>query len=254
MLVVAAVLGACTGEASLPADIPPTTAPSPEPTTPLPDPIPSPAVQAMNAGQAFEQGIALSREGQYQQAIQYLTKAIEMDPVHTTAYYVRGNAYIQQKEYEKALIDLNKSTALEITREELDGLQEITDSIVPPGELVLLNLTCSSEGGINCQGNPIPYTNSLHLYLFVNPGESGVEIGPIHISPPMNETAEVSSPIRYLNNRGVQHLVTFVTSPEPPTTPPSCSIDYRPRDDLSYETSNLISAKEIFIEELICPR
>ena len=40
--------------------------------------------------------------------------------------------------------------------------------VVPPGEVTLLELPCSSEGGINCQGNPIPYTTSIHLYLFVN--------------------------------------------------------------------------------------
>ena len=217
-------------------------------------PMPDTAILEITATQYFEQGIALTRNGQYEQAIQDLTKAIEIDPIYPQSYYLRGTAYMGINEYDMAIADLDKAVALGIKGQDIPGCKEVIDSIIPPGELILMNITCTSEGGIDCQGNPKPYTNTLHIRLFVNPGESGIEIDKIHISPAISAKSQMNSPIRYFNNTGIEHLVTCISSTEPPNTPPTCSVDYKPRDNLAFKRSNQISCKEIEVGRLICPR
>ncbi len=257
-------------------------------TTPSTKPVSSLAPAPVTAEQYYEQGIALSREGQYEQAIRDLTKAIELDPgyakayyerskiyaysdewdkaiadcdraieidpVYAGAYYVRGNAFVWQKEYARAINDLGKFVEFEISKQELRDLKEITDLVIPPGELILLDLTCSSEGGIDCSGKPKPYNTTLHIQLFVNPGEAGIEINKIYIAPPLNGTSQIRSPIRYFKNMGLEHLVTCLSSPAPPTTAPRCSVDYKLRYDLSYKKSNELISSKMDIGRLICPR
>lgn len=223
-------------------------------TIPATTPMPGSATLELTAKHYFEQGIALSMSGQYGPAIQDLTRAIEIDPIYAEAYYLRGSAYMGNKEYDKALIDLDRAVALGVAGQDVPGLKQVVDSIVAPGELILLGLRCTSEGGIDCQGNPKPYTNTLHIQLFVNPGEHGIEIDKIYISPPISARSQVNSPIRFFHNMGIEHLVICISSAEPPTTPPTCSVDYKLRDTLSFKRSNKVSCAEIEIERLICPR
>jgi len=48
-----------------------------------------------------------------QLAIEYYTKAIELNPEYAEAYYKRGTAYYNLKEYDKAIADYNKAMELD---------------------------------------------------------------------------------------------------------------------------------------------
>jgi hypothetical protein len=244
--VVTLLFSACAPSSTLPEQLPPT--------MPATGPMPDAVALELTASQYVEQGIALSRDGDYEQAIKDLTMAIEIDPVNAGAYYLRGSAYMGKQEYNMAIADLDKAVALGISWQDVPGLKEVIDTIIPPGELILLALTCTSEGGIDCQGNPKPYTNTLHLRLFINPVESGIEIDNIYFSPPISAKSQINSPIKYFHNTGIEHLVVCVSSTNPPTTPPICCIDYKQRGDLSFKRSNRIRCPEIEVGRLICPR
>jgi hypothetical protein len=246
ILVMVLLCSACAPQSTIPEQMPITI---PE-TVPLPD---SPTME-ITAENYFEQGIVTARNGQYEQAIQDVTRSLEINPLSAEAYYLRGIAYLGEKESALAIKDLDRATALGIMGQEVPGLKEIIDSIVPTGELILLDITCTSEGGIDCRGNPKPYTNTVHLQLFANPGEPGIEIDTIHISPAISAKSQVKSPIKYFHNIGIEHLIICISSTKPPTTPPTCSVDYKPRDNLSFIRSNKITCAEIEVDRLICPR
>ncbi len=221
--------------------------------TSAPTPISSPTSTPMTAEQHFEKAVTLSENGQYQSAIQDLTRAIELDPNYAEAYYLRGIDYMAKKEYDKTITDLGKAVGLGASEKEAYDLKRVVDLIVPPGELILLDMSCFSEGGIDCLGNPKPYNNTLRIQLFINPGESVIEINNIYISPAINAKTEIKSPIKYFDNLGMQFLVTCLSSETPPTTAPSCSVDYKPRNDSSYKKSNELTNTYLYIEELVCP-
>ena len=60
-----------------------------------------------------DRGGVLVRLGQYQQAIDTLNRAIELDPNRAAAYLNRGAAYNGLGQYERAIEDLNKAIALD---------------------------------------------------------------------------------------------------------------------------------------------
>jgi tetratricopeptide (TPR) repeat protein len=69
-------------------------------------------VEPSNAALYFDRGYAHEDKGQYDQAISYLTKALEYDPRHVRAYTERGYAYDRKGQYDQAISDHTK--ALEI--------------------------------------------------------------------------------------------------------------------------------------------
>jgi hypothetical protein len=244
--VVTLLFSACAPSSTSPEQLPPT--------SPATGPLPDAVALDLTASQYVEQGVASCGDGDYDQAINDLTIAIEIDPINAGAYYLRGSAYMGKQQYDMAIADLEKAAALGFSWQDIPGLKEVIDSIIPPGELILLDLTCTSEGGIDCQGNPKPYTNTLHLRLFVNPAESGIEIDNIYFTPAISAKSQMNSPIKYFHNTGIEHLVICISSTNPPTTPPTCCIDYKQRDDLSFVRSNRIRCPEIEVGRLICPR
>ena len=54
----------------------------------------------------YNRGLAHSRNGELDKAIQDYTKAIELNPDHAEAYYNRGGAFLRLGEPEKAKSDL----------------------------------------------------------------------------------------------------------------------------------------------------
>jgi len=75
-------------------------------------------VEPSNVALYFDRGYFHAEEGQYDQALSYLTKALEYDPRHVRAYTVRGYAYFQKGQYDQAISDLTK--ALEINPRNAD--------------------------------------------------------------------------------------------------------------------------------------
>jgi len=69
--------------------------------------------RAPSATDYLKQGVTLFEEGKYEQAIDEYTKAIELDPNLTDAYYNRGLAYLMTKQYDLALADFNKAIELD---------------------------------------------------------------------------------------------------------------------------------------------
>ena len=58
------------------------------------------------------QGENFIEEGQYDRAIAYLNKAIEINPRYAKAYSYRGSAYAGKGHYDKAISDCNKAIAI----------------------------------------------------------------------------------------------------------------------------------------------
>jgi len=57
----------------------------------------------------LNQGVVLLEEGQYDRAIAYFNKAIEINPKYAVAYLNRGSAYDGKGQYDKAISDFNKA-------------------------------------------------------------------------------------------------------------------------------------------------
>ena len=60
----------------------------------------------------YDQGTALLEEGQYDRAIAYFDKAIDLNPKYAPAYKNRGIAYFFKRDYEKAWDDVHKAQNL----------------------------------------------------------------------------------------------------------------------------------------------
>jgi tetratricopeptide (TPR) repeat protein len=76
----------------------------------------SPAVTQVaqaNSEQIFQQGLDKIDAGNYKEAAELLTKALELNPKDPEAYYNRAIAFAQLSEYEKAIADY--SQVLELT-------------------------------------------------------------------------------------------------------------------------------------------
>ncbi len=67
----------------------------------------------------FEKGVALGKAGNYKEAIEAFTKAIEIDPNNATAYRNRGLAYKSLGNNEQAIQDYDK--AIELNPQYLDA-------------------------------------------------------------------------------------------------------------------------------------
>lgn len=80
------------------------------------------------ANKYYNRGIAHSKNGDYDCAIADYTKAIELDPDNSDAYYRRSKAWLHLGETEKAKIDMktaskigiNSTTALDETLRNYD--------------------------------------------------------------------------------------------------------------------------------------
>ncbi len=57
---------------------------------------------------SLEQGLTLMNSGQYQAAVDELQKVIELEPQHTTAYFLLGLGYTEIGKYDEAILSLEK--------------------------------------------------------------------------------------------------------------------------------------------------
>lgn len=78
-------------------------------------PPPSPQV---NTEQALQQGLDKIDAGDFQAAIDLLTKVVEANPNEVEAFYNRGLAYVQLKDYEKAIADYSQVLKLDSNDDE----------------------------------------------------------------------------------------------------------------------------------------
>jgi tetratricopeptide (TPR) repeat protein len=71
------------------------------------------AVNELSAKDFFEKGLALTKSGKYQEAIEAYSKGIELDPQNATSYYNRGNVYGRRLgNYPLAIEDFNRAIEL----------------------------------------------------------------------------------------------------------------------------------------------
>lgn len=203
----------------------------------------------------YELSKLLPYEGEWDKTIANCSRAISLKPNYPEAYYMRGLARMIKKQYDTAILDLNMAVEMEPSKQERSELKKVTNLIIPPGELILLHTQLSVGGGRDCRGNYMPYNNSVQIQLFVNPVDAGVEVDKIYLNPPLGGKSEINSPIRYFNNLGLQYLVICISSESPPTSAPSCKIDYKSKSSSVYKKSNEISNAKIIVEpsELVCP-
>jgi len=73
---------------------------------------PGVAAKAAELRKAFDEGVALSREGKYDDSVASFNKAIELNPKCQDCFYNIGFAYAQKKDYAKA--EENYKKALEV--------------------------------------------------------------------------------------------------------------------------------------------
>lgn len=71
-----------------------------------------PAFAQEYAEKYLEQGVAYDKQGDIAKAIDYYSKAIDIDPNRVEAYYARALDYYWTQEYDKAWADVNKVDAL----------------------------------------------------------------------------------------------------------------------------------------------
>jgi len=67
------------------------------------------------AKSALWKGVALGRQGKYNEAINYLNKSIKLNPNESLTYYVRGNEYYEKKEYDSAISDFSEALKISPT-------------------------------------------------------------------------------------------------------------------------------------------
>jgi len=194
-------------------------------------------------------------QSDWDKTIANCNEAISLNPGYLEAYYVRGLAYMKKSLYKDAVDDLNIAIGMEISKRELSELREVTNLVIPPGDLVLLDLQFIVSDGKDCRGNPIPYNNSIQIRMFANPGDSRIEINKLYLDPPVEGTSEIRSPIRYVDKIGLHYLATCFSSTSLISSTPTCTIDYKSAGTSSYKKSNEISNAGIVIEpsDLICP-
>jgi tetratricopeptide (TPR) repeat protein len=66
-------------------------------------------IKETDPDELLNQGITFANEGQYDKAIAYFDKAIEINPRFAKAYYIRGRAYYYKGWYDKAIADFTKA-------------------------------------------------------------------------------------------------------------------------------------------------
>lgn len=84
----------------------------------------------------LNQGIVVSRQGKYVEAIGYFQKVIDLDPNESDAYWNITQIYVSTKGYNQALLYLDKYMILNKDDEEAQELRvtlerEMTDSRTP---------------------------------------------------------------------------------------------------------------------------
>ncbi|MBM4432468.1 MAG: tetratricopeptide repeat protein [Chloroflexi bacterium] len=66
-----------------------------------------------SAEESYNRGCELLDEGEYDEAIDEFTKAIELDPAYADAYSNRGWAYAITEQYDRAIADYNRAIELD---------------------------------------------------------------------------------------------------------------------------------------------
>ena len=79
----------------------------------------------------FNRAYDEDQKGNRENAIEYYTRAIELNPEYADAYNNRGNAYRNLKEYEKAISDYNR--AIELNPEDADAYENLSELYITTG-------------------------------------------------------------------------------------------------------------------------
>ena len=89
--------------------------------------------------------------GKFQEAIEYYNKAIEISPNYAFAYGIRGDAKIKLKDYEGAVADFRKM--MELEPENLIARRAFVDlKMVLAGDAGIATMTCTKKDGTRvCQ-------------------------------------------------------------------------------------------------------
>ncbi len=86
-------------------------------------------VQSVQSEKHYKNGTVLVIDGEYEEAIVELNKAIELDPEYADAYYYRGLAYDKSGEVAKAISDYEKCIELSNDPEVVKSAQELLDKL-----------------------------------------------------------------------------------------------------------------------------
>ncbi|MFC2056779.1 tetratricopeptide repeat protein [Chloroflexota bacterium] len=87
-------------------------------------------VQSIQSETHYKNGASLVIDGEYEEAIVELSKAIELDPEFADAYYNRGLAYDFSGEATKAISDYEKCIELSNDPELIEDAQTRLDKLI----------------------------------------------------------------------------------------------------------------------------
>jgi tetratricopeptide (TPR) repeat protein len=149
---------------------------SPTPPVAPPSPMPSPSPTRATAVECVERGIALAKEGRYDQAIAEYTKAIELDPKYALAYCFRGDAYGKTGKSNLAIADYTK--AIELDPEGAEANWQLGEAYIDKGQYdqaiddcnTVLKLT--NDPSLNHAAQQLLITQQLVKFLTESGGNS----------------------------------------------------------------------------------
>lgn len=79
---------------------------------------------------AFQQGLALFNQGQFQEAIAHFTKATQLDPEFGRAYLYLGRAYLNLRRWQDAIVPLRTALRLEPEQTKQEILSFLVDALM----------------------------------------------------------------------------------------------------------------------------
>lgn len=226
----------------------------------------------------FNRGVAYSRQHQFNQALVDLNKAIELDlryasayyerskvycyinewphtlkdatmvididPQFVQAHYIKGVTHIKQGEFNEAIKDLILAGRMDTNIKEFSDLKDITSLAIPIDEIVLLNvdMSCQQTGICNpgtCSA-PIGYNTTLRLIMFVNPGNSVLQVDSINVSSNVSWIPKIALKSFY-QDFGMETLATNISSPMLASGAVTCSVNYNTDIATLIKQSNTIT-------------
>jgi Tfp pilus assembly protein PilF len=145
--------------------------------------------ETTQASQNFQQGLNYYMSGDYQNALQYLTAAIQSDKTLLDAYYYRARVYMEYyKDYDKAIADFNTIVKTDNTDFE---------------SYYLMGACYYNKGdGKNAQAN---YNNAINAFvksLNLTPDQSSTDI-----------TSQVKMLLPYYDVLSIYYMDLLLSSP-----------------------------------------
>jgi protein involved in polysaccharide export with SLBB domain len=188
-----------------------------------------------DAKRLYEEGMKLTDEGQYPQAVETLQQAIKLDTTFADAYAALGRTYFKMRQWQLAIDNLRRASELNAKqREAQDALHK---------KLILQKQENASKPATD-----IAASSSLTSHPSAVPNEAPKNLRPQPETPRQpeltrNADSTVKNPLVTANKKPDTNASTVVTKPPAPpsntTTAPPLKIDSKVQQAVSVPPANL---------------